>query len=138
MAVAGQVIPGAGPITTLASLPDIASDGSVVMSFAFGSGPVAGGVYVHDAGSFQPVALAGEIAPDSGGATFASFGFLSRNNAGRVAFVATLGDGRSGVFLASPAATPAVPSLSGPRLALLVLLLGVAARVSLRYANSPV
>lgn len=131
--VAGQVIPGAGPTTTIASLPDIASDGSVAMSLAFGSGPVTGGVYVHDAGSFTPVALAGETAPDSGGATFASFGFLSRNNAGRVAFVGTLSDGRSGIFLAKPAAAPAVPMLTGAAPALLMLLLAATAAVSLRH-----
>jgi hypothetical protein len=132
IAVAGQVIPGAGPITTLASLPEISSDGTVAMSLAFGSGPVAGGVYVHDAGSFEPIALAGEIAPDSGGATFAGFGFLSRNDSGGVAFVATLSDGRSGIFLAKPAAAPAVPMLTGLAPTLLMLLLAATAAVSLR------
>ena len=132
VAVAGQVIPGAGPITTIASLPEISSDGRVAMSLVFGSGPVAGGVYVHDAGGFEPVALAGEVAPDSGGAAFASFGFLSRNDAGRVAFVATLADGRSGAFLATPTPAPPVAMLTRPALALLALLLVGTAAASLR------
>jgi hypothetical protein len=107
------------------------------MSLAFGSGPVAGGVYVHEAGAFTPAALAGETAPGSGGAQFASFGFLSRNDAGRVAFVATLADARTGVFLATPAGTPAVPLLSGPALACLALLLaGTAAAVLRQRASS--
>ena len=129
----GQILPGAGPVTTISSLPDVASDGAVAISLAFGSGPVAGGVYVHDAGSFTPVALAGEIAPGTGGAAFASFGFLSRNDAGRVAFVATLNDARTGVFLAKPA-PPAVPFLTGPALPLLALLLAGTAAASLRRA----
>ena len=133
VAVEGQIVPGAGPITTLSSLPDIASDGGVALSLAFGSGPVAGGVYLHDAGAFTPVALAGEVAPESGGAAFTSFGFLSRNDAGQVAFVATLDDTRSGVFLATP--TPAVPALQGPALPAAALLLALTAAASLRRAS---
>ena len=102
VAVENQVVPGAGPITSVASLPNLASDGSVVMSLAFGSGPIDGGVYVHAAGAFTPVALAGEVPPDTGGAALASFGFLSRNDAGQVAFVATLDDARTGVFSHRP------------------------------------
>ena len=134
--VEGQTLPGAGPVTTMSSLPDIASDGTVAMSLAFGSGPVAGGVYLHDAGAFTPVALAGEIAPGAGGAAFASFGFLSRNDAGRVAFVATLDDSRTGVFLAKPNAPAAVPLLTGPALPLLALLLAGSAAASLRRVAS--
>ena len=130
--VEGQTLPGAGPVTTISSLPDIANDGAVAMSLAFGSGPIAGGVFVHDAGVFTPVALAGEPAPGAGGAGFASFGFLSRNDAGQVAFVATLDDARMGVFLANP---PAVPLLTGPALPLLALLLAGTAAVALRRVS---
>jgi hypothetical protein len=126
VAVEGQSVPGAGPIASITSLPDIASDGAVAASLAFAGGPIAGGVYVHNGGVFTPVSLAGEIPAGAGGAALASFGFLSRNEAGRVAFVATLGDGRSGVFLATP--VPAVPALTGPApLALALLLAGIAA-----------
>jgi hypothetical protein len=130
--VEGQSIAGAGPVTTIASLPDVASDGAVAMSLAFGSGPVASGVYVHDAGDFTPVALAGEIAPDSGGVAFASFGFLARNDAGQVAFVATLADSRTGVFLATPSEPPAVPLLTGPAVPGLALVLAAVAIASRR------
>jgi hypothetical protein len=87
---------------------------------------VAGGVYVHEAGSFTPVALAGEHAPGVGGAAFASFGMVKQNATSQIAFVATLADGRKGVFLATPAvpAVPALPVAAAPILAL--LLLGVA------------
>jgi hypothetical protein len=135
LAVEGQMVPGAGPISTITSLPDLSGDGAVALSLGFGSGPVATGVYLRSgAGAFTPVALAGEVAAGAGGAPFASFGFLSRNEAGRLAFVATLGDGRSGVFLATPAAPapPAVPLLTGPALVALALLLAVTAAASLR------
>ena len=133
IAVENQSVPGAGPIDTLASLPDLSSDGTVAMSFAFGGGPVAGGVYTHAAGAFTPVALAGEVPPDTGGSAFASFGFLSRNDAGKLAFVATLADGRSGIFLARPVAVVAqAPMFSAPALALYALLLGGAAALTLR------
>lgn len=135
VAVDGQVVSGAGPISSVSSLPDIASDGSVALSIGFASGPVAGGLYVHDAGGFTPVALAGEVAPDTGGATFASFGFLSRNDTGRVAFVATLDDGRTGVFLATPPAPSPVPLLSGPALPTLALLLAGTALAALRRSS---
>jgi hypothetical protein len=131
IAVEGQGVPGAGPIASITSLPDIASDGAVAASLGFASGPVAGGAYLHAAGAFTPVALAGEIPAGAGGAALASFGFLSRNESGRVAFVATLADGRSGVFLATP--IPAVPALTGPApLALALLLAGIAAGWRLR------
>jgi hypothetical protein len=131
--VEGQSVPGAGPITSISSLPDLSNDGALAMSLAFGSGPVVGGVYLRQGGAFTPVALAGETAAGAGGAEFASFGFLSRNQAGRVAFVATLEDGRTGVFLASPAAAPpAVPALTGPAPFALALLLALSAAVWLR------
>ena len=130
--VDGQTVAGAGPITTISSLPEIANDGSLAMSLAFGSGPVAGGVYVNSAGGFTPVALAGELAPGAGGAAFESFGFLSRNQTGRVAFVATLDDARTGVFLATPSAPPAVPLLTGPAIPILALLLAGTAVATLR------
>jgi hypothetical protein len=133
VAVEGQSVPGAGPIASITSLPDIASDGAVAASLAFASGPIAGGVYVHSGGVFTPVALAGEIPAGAGGAALASFGFLSRNQAGRVAFVATLGDGRSGVFLATPVA--AVPALTGPAPLALGLLLAAVAVWRLRLSG---
>jgi hypothetical protein len=132
VAVQAQSIPGAGPITQIASLPDIASDGSVALSLAFGSGPVASGVYVHDTGSFTPVALAGEVPVGTGGHAFSSFGFLSSNDAGQVAFVATLDDTRSGVFLATPLPPASVPALHGPGLLAFGLLLAATAAASLR------
>lgn len=121
--VENQIIPGAGPVSQMANLPAVSSDGSIPLSLAFASGPVAGGVYVHDAGSFTPVALAGEHPPGVGGAALASFGMVKQNAVSQVAFVATLADGRKGVFLATPAvpAVPALPVAAAPILALLLL-----------------
>jgi hypothetical protein len=118
-----QSLPGAGPVSQMASLPSVSSDGAIPLSLAFASGPVAGGVYVYDAGDFGAVALAGEHPPGSGGAALASFGMVKRNAAGQVAFVGTLDDGRKGVFLATPAvpAVPALPIAAAPILALLLL-----------------
>lgn len=130
--VENQVLPGLGPVTTIGSLPDLATDGSTAMSLGFASGPVAAGVYVHDTGVFEPVAVDGDVAPDTGGASFASFGFVSRNDAGQVAFVATLDDGRTGVFLATPVTTPHVPVLPLAALPLLGVVLAASARRPLR------
>ena len=127
--VEGQSIAGAGPVSVMSSLPAISGDGAIAMSLAFASGPVSGGVYVHDAGNFMPVALAGEVPPDTGGAQLASFGIVSRNDAGQVAFVATLGDARTGVFLATPMAPPQIPLLPGAALPALGLALAVSARL---------
>ena len=92
-------------------------------------GPAAAG---RGEAHLEAVALAGETAPESGGAAFASFGFLSRNDVGRVAFVATLDDGRSGVFVAKPNAPLPVPLLTGPALPLLALLFVGTAVTALR------
>jgi hypothetical protein len=123
--VENQVVPGAGPVYVMASLPAIASDGSLAVSLGFASGPVAGGVYrVAPGGGFEPVVLAGEAPPGAGGAAFAKFGFLGLNDSGQVAFVATLDDQRTGIFLATPEpGSPAVPMLPSAALPVLFALL---------------
>jgi hypothetical protein len=133
--VENQSIPGAGPVSTLSSLPAVSDDGVITASLGFASGPVTGGVYVHSAGDFTPVALAGEVPPDTGGASLASFGFVSRNAAGQVAFVATLSDARKGVFLATPVLPPQIPMLPGAALPALFALLAVSARRARRRAR---
>jgi hypothetical protein len=126
--VESQVIPGAGPVSMMASLPSVSPDGLIPVSLGFASGPVAGGVYVHSAGDFTPVALAGEVPPDTGGASLASFGMVKRNGSGQVAFVATLADGRKGVFMATPVGPPQVPLLPGAALPVVGILLALSAR----------
>ena len=116
-------------------VPEIGSDGSMAMSLGFSSGPVSAGVYWRKPnGSYEPVALSFEDAPGSGGALFSSFGWLGMNDAGQVAFVATLDDGRSAIYLAtpSPAAVPLLPAPLVPVLAALLAGTGIAARRSAR------
>jgi hypothetical protein len=124
--VENQAVPGAGPVSTVASLPDIASDGRVALSLGFASGPLNAGVYQVLGGAFDAVVVDGETAPDAGGALFESFGWLSSNDAGQVAFVATLDDGRTGAFLATPT-VPQVPALPlGGGIVVAALLIGAA------------
>jgi hypothetical protein len=125
--VENQSIPGAGPVSLMASLPSVSSDGLIPVSLGFASGPVAGGVYVHDAGDFTPVALAGEVPPDTGGVALASFAMVKRNASGQVAFVATLSDARKGVFLATPVAPPQIPLVPGAALPVVFALLALSA-----------
>lgn len=129
--VEGQVVPGAGPVATVANVPVIASDGTVALSLGFASGPVDGGVYLHaPGGGFSRVAVQGDRTAGTFLAELASFGQVGLNDAGQVAFVATLDDGRTGVFLATPT-TPRVPALPGAGVPVLALLLAVvAARAS--------
>ena len=68
------------------------------------------------------MALFGESAPGSGGATFAQFGYVDVNDPGQIAFQATLSDGNSGLFLASPSTpVPATPALALAALAAALL-----------------
>ena len=125
------VLQGGGSITCVSSLPETRSDGSVAMSRGFSSGPVSAGVYERSPGfGYSPVAHAFETAPDAGGALLTGFGFLGLNDAGQVAFVATLDDGRSGVFLATPTVpeVPAVPIAALPLLGVLRVATAVASR----------
>ena len=121
--VDGDSVPGAGVVSALSSLPVVQDDGRVAMSLGFSTGPVTGGVYERmPTGHYAPVALAFEPAPGAGGAVFSSFGYLDGNAAGEVAFQATLDDGRTGIFLATPVAA-AVPMLPAPMLPVLAALL---------------
>jgi hypothetical protein len=114
-----------GTITSVPSPAAIDGAGNVVFPAGISGGSVTGAVYRYAAAaqSLSPVVFAGDAAPDTGGATFASFGAVGANDAGEVAFQATLSDGRHGIFLASPAVGPAaVPSFGAAGLAALALL----------------
>jgi hypothetical protein len=129
VAVDGGTAPGTGGGTyaTITSLAPINQAGDVAFSATLAGGSVDAGVFWFDASAGQvvSVALFGEPAPDSGGATFAQFGFVDINTAGEIVLQATLSDARTGLFLASPPL--AVPTLSvGGMLALAAALLGSA------------
>jgi hypothetical protein len=112
-----------GTITSVPSPPAIAGSGDVVFPAGISGGSVDAAVYRYAAvsQSLSPVVLAGDTAPDTGGASFVSFGAVAANGAGQVAFQATLSDGRLGIFLAGPAA---VPSVGTSGLAALALSIG--------------
>lgn len=116
---------GGGTYVSLTSLPNLNVSSSVAFGALLAGGSVAAGVF-HVSGvdrHGEAVALAGELAPDAGGADFDSFGYVALNDANQVAFVAQLSDGREGLFLATP--TSPVPAL--PPLALLALAAGLLA-----------
>jgi hypothetical protein len=121
---------GGGTYATVTSLGVLDDTGRVAFSATVTGGSVGAGVFLYDSASEETlaVALAGQTAPDAGGATFSSFGFVAVNDAGQIAMQATLSDGSAGVFLASPIAA-AVPALPG--LARVGLLLSLAAATAL-------
>jgi len=136
IAVEGAVAPGTGGGTyaTITSLAAINQAGDVAFSATLSGGSVDAGVFLFDAsaGQVAPVALFGESAPDSGGASFAQFGFVDINDAGQIVLQATLSDAKLGLFLASPPVPP-VPALPvGGALALAVALAGSALASGLR------
>ena len=104
---------GGGTYTGLSSLPAVNGAGAVPFSVVLTGGNVAAGIFLFDAatGETSPVLFSGEVAPDTGGQTFDSFGYLTINDAGQIATVASLSGGGSGLFLLQPTAT--VPALPG-------------------------
>jgi hypothetical protein len=131
VAVEGGTAPdtGGGTYASVTSWADLDDSGRVAFSALLAGGSAGAGVFLYDSASEQTsaVALAGQTAPDAGGATFSEFGFVALNDAGQLAMQATLSDGKAGIFLASPAAPP-VPALSGPaRIGLLLSLLAATA-----------
>lgn len=126
---------GGGTWTTLTSLPAVDAGGRVPFSATLSGGNVAGGLFLFDptSGETAQVVLAGEPAPDSGGQTFASFGYLAIDASGRIATLATLSGGGQGLFLVSP---PTVPALPGAGLALVALVLAGTGCVLLRRSRA--
>jgi hypothetical protein len=131
VAVEGGTAPetGGGTYATVTSFGVLDAVGRVAFSATLAGGTVGAGVFLFDPASGQTsaVALAGQTAPDAGGATFSEFGFVALNDAGQVAMQATLSDGSEGIFLASPiaASVPALPRSA--RIGLLLSLLAVTA-----------
>jgi len=111
-----------GTITSVPAPPAIAGSGDVVFPAGISGGSVGAAVYRYAAASqsLSPVVLAGDAAPDTGGASFVSFGAVAANDAGQVVFQATLSDGRLGIFLAGPATVPSVGTSGLTALALFV------------------
>jgi hypothetical protein len=129
VALEGDVAPqtGGGTYAVIPSPAAINDLGDVVLPAALAGGSAAGGVFLRDgaSGELRPVVLAGAPAPTAGGESFAAFDRVAINDAGQVAFLATLSNGDNGVFLATPAA--AVPALGRLGHAALVALLAATA-----------
>jgi hypothetical protein len=134
VAVEGGTAPdtGEGSYASVNSWGALDGSGRVAFSATVTGGDVGAGVFLYDSASEQTsaVALAGQIAPDSGGATFSEFGFVAMNDAGQIAMQATLSDGNAGIFLASPAVP--VPALPGPAWIGLLLSLPAATALAAR------
>lgn len=111
-----------GTITSVPAPPAVASSGDVVFPAVISGGSVGAAVYRYAAASqsLSPVVFAGDAAPQTDGASFVSFGAVAANDAGQVAFQATLSDGRLGIFLAGPAAVPSVGTSGLAGLALFI------------------
>ncbi len=104
VALTGEVAPGtAHPFSSFFS-PVLNNDGEVAFAAFLDDEDGSFGIWSEGdgIGLLRNVALGGDTAPDSGGAVFDSFDdpnrFLLLNNLGDVAFVATLDDGRTGIF----------------------------------------
>ena len=89
------------------------------------------GAFAATGYTISTIALEGSSAPGTSDA-FDAFLDVTVDEAGRVAFVATLDDPHTGVFLATPIAPIAVPLLTGPALPVLALLFTGTAAASLR------
>ncbi|HEY3132054.1 MAG TPA: choice-of-anchor tandem repeat NxxGxxAF-containing protein [Acidobacteriota bacterium] len=90
------------PLGTPPSLPSMNRTGSFAFSATIRRGNTSLGdlgVFLHSAGSLSPIALNGQIAPDTGGLRFFNFGSVSLNDSSQVAFV--------GSFLLNSFSSPA-------------------------------
>ena len=109
--------------TQFASLA-LGDDGSVVFLGIVqnAQNDIRTGIYRVRNGGVTAIAESGDVAPGTGGATFAGFSFQSvRVNArGQVSFYAALSDGRDAIYLARAARN--LPALGGAVQALLALL----------------
>ncbi len=107
VALAGEVAPGTGGATYSGFFvfdPVLINDSSdVVFSASLTGGSATRGIFVESNGSLSALALLGDPAPGTGGGVYAAFSDLAINDAGQVAFVATIGSGSTteGLFLDS-------------------------------------
>ncbi len=126
-----------GTLTSIPSPPAIVGSGDVVFPAGISDGSVSAAVYRYAAASqsLSPIVFAGDVAPLAGGASFVGFGAVAANDAGEVAFQATLSDGRHGIFLAGSAW--AVPSMGTSGLTALALFIGCLGLFALRRRVFP-
>jgi hypothetical protein len=97
------------------------------------------GLYVWRQGQVDVVLESGREAPGSGGATIDTFYYKSVgfNDLGDVAFIATLDDGRRGVFLATSIEASVPALMPGALFALAAGLAGIGGISLLRQRRSP-
>jgi hypothetical protein len=108
-----QPAPGGGTFTNLNNSPTVNSAGQVVFSAVFNNSPdgATDGIFRGDGGAVEVIARANQPAPGGGGGVYSSFSTPTMNNAGAVAFFASL-TGTSGgssddsaIYLADPQET---------------------------------
>jgi hypothetical protein len=95
----GDRVPGSGTITGFGRhpIPALNADGSVAFAAAMTGGKTVEGIFLAKQGRLQPVAVAGQSAPDSPSGTFAALDAPALNDRGDVAFLATIRRGRETV-----------------------------------------
>jgi hypothetical protein len=117
LALVGEVAPGSGGGSYQHFFRLSANDRRQVAFIASVTGGSATkGVFLVTDGVAAPVALVGDPAPDSGGASYADFGGVSLDVDGAVAFAATLSGGSAGggLFLVDASGVRAVAVAGDP------------------------
>jgi hypothetical protein len=102
VALPGDPAPGTSTtFRNFVGFPVINGAGEVAFVGNFGT-PDDEGVFKESGGTLTAIALPGDPAPDTGGATFTDFGGLVLNGAGEVAFTGNLSSGGTGAFVYHP------------------------------------
>ncbi|MCR9095413.1 MAG: hypothetical protein NXI30_14425 [bacterium] len=96
---------GSGGTYSALRAPVVNDSGVVAFRSSIASGSATSGVYRDAASGVAAIALTGDLAPDTGGGTFTSFGDPAINASGDVVFNATVGGGtaNAGIWQSTPA-----------------------------------
>ena len=93
----GDVAPGTGggTFSSFTPIPAINDRGHVAFQSILTGGTASDGVFLDPGSGVVAVAIAGDVAPDSGGGTFFSFGPPALNSQGELVFSAVVFDSSS-------------------------------------------
>jgi hypothetical protein len=96
LAAAGDVMPGGEHIADFTDRPGLALNekGAVAFVAALAGGRATGGLFIAAAGKIEPITLSGAEAPDIPGGTLTAFEWPVLDDAGNVAFLASVRRGR--------------------------------------------
>lgn len=102
IALAGEPAPGnGGGVFSSFFQPDLNEAEQVAFRAALSGGTASQGIFIDTGSALLSIAVVGDLAPDSGGATFSSFGDPVINASGFVAFSAFLSGGTASYGLFS-------------------------------------